>query len=113
GRRAQSANLSERFSFDKHFCDLLELSSQCDDSAERFPAQFFFAELQCIENNILPGILEPCEFYLLFPAFPSAGIMHGRSLQRCSCRPRLDFLLFPTIGRMIEAPHAYDHWPDW
>ena len=75
GRRAQSANLSERFSFDNHFCDLLELSSQCDDSAERFPAQFFFAELQCIENNILPGILEPCDRRVVLLTFP--GVSFG------------------------------------
>jgi peptidoglycan/LPS O-acetylase OafA/YrhL len=23
------------------------------------------------------------------------------------------FFLFSTIARMIEAPHAYAHWPDW
>ena len=81
-----------------------------------FQRNFFLRNFNALKITFFPeswSLAIEESFYLLFPAFPSAGIMHGRSLQRCSCRPRLDFLLFPTIGRMIEAPHAYAHWPDW
>ncbi len=52
-------------------------------------------------------------FYLLFPALLWLGLRVVSRFNIAFLSVAAIFFLFSTIARMIEAPHAYAHWPDW
>ena len=52
-------------------------------------------------------------FYLLFPALLWLGLRVVSRFNIAFLSVVAIFFLFSTIGRMIEAPHGYAHWPDW
>jgi peptidoglycan/LPS O-acetylase OafA/YrhL len=52
-------------------------------------------------------------FYLLFPALLWLGLRVVSRFNIAFLSVVAFFFLFSTIARMIEAPHAYAHWPDW
>jgi peptidoglycan/LPS O-acetylase OafA/YrhL len=52
-------------------------------------------------------------FYLLFPALLCLGLRVVSRFNIAFLSVVAIFFLFSTIARMIEAPYAYAHWPDW
>jgi len=52
-------------------------------------------------------------FYLLFPALLWLGLRSVSRFNVAFLTVVAAFFLFATVARMIEAPHAYAHWPDW
>ena len=52
-------------------------------------------------------------FYLLFPALLWLGLRVVSRFNIAFLSVVAIFFLFSSIARMIEAPHAYAHWPDW
>lgn len=52
-------------------------------------------------------------FYLLFPLTLFLGLRITRNFRVLFLLSVVVFYLFATIGRMIEAPHAYANWPEW
>jgi len=51
-------------------------------------------------------------FYLLFPALLWLGLRSVSRFNVAFLTVVAAFFLFSTVARMIEAPHAYAHWPD-